>query len=330
MTTRISIALATYNGEKYLAEQLQSFCTQTRLPDELIVCDDCSTDGTMQVIYDFQKQAPFSVKIFHNSENLGYIQNFSKALSLCSGDIVFLSDQDDVWLSIKIEKMTQYFELNPDLQLLIHDLDYCKEDLTPIGQTKIERVANFFDLNRDFVVGMATAIREPFLKLCLPIPKETKITHDMWLHQCAYVVQKKAIIREVLALYRRHYINVTTKDRLNVDFVTKPNHFKNSLLKKLRNINNLKTLLDASLDQYLVHWLQGKSELLVENKYISKIDLEHIIEKEFNILHNIKNRRHILSLPRLERIAQIYNMYQRGGYGHFKGLRTAIGDLLPK
>lgn len=330
MKNSISIALATYNGEKYLAEQLQSFCAQTRLPDELIVCDDCSNDETLKIIYAFKKQAPFSVKVYVNSNNLGYIQNFSKALSLCTGDIIFLSDQDDVWLPHKIEKMIQYFDLNPDIQLLVHDLDYCKEDLTPIGQTKIERMENIFDLNQSFVVGMATAIRRPFLRLCLPIPKSTRITHDLWLHKCAIAINKKKIIRESLALYRRHNLNVTYKDKLNVDFVTQPHHFKKNIRTKIKNVNKLKSILESFLEQSFIEWLQNNRELLVAYNYLTLPELENFLEKELGRLDCIRKRCSILSLSRLKRIRPIYGLYQKGDYDYFDGLRTAIGDFLPK
>ncbi|HIE59179.1 MAG TPA: glycosyltransferase, partial [Hydrogenothermaceae bacterium] len=93
---RISIALATYNGDTYLQDQLNSYIAQERLPDEMVVCDDVSKDETVAILEAFQKVAPFEVQIIKNETNLGYTKNFEKALSLCSGDIVFFSDQDDV------------------------------------------------------------------------------------------------------------------------------------------------------------------------------------------------------------------------------------------
>ena len=94
---KASIALATYNGERYLQEQLNSFLHQTRLPDEIIACDDCSTDRTMDILESFAISALFAVYIYRNAINLGYTKNFERAISLCSGDVIFLSDQDDVW-----------------------------------------------------------------------------------------------------------------------------------------------------------------------------------------------------------------------------------------
>lgn len=93
--TTISTAMCTYNGEKYLREQLESIARQTLLPNELVVCDDCSSDETVEIIQDFSRNAPFSVRLMINENNLGFAKNFEKAITLCSGEIIVLSDQDD-------------------------------------------------------------------------------------------------------------------------------------------------------------------------------------------------------------------------------------------
>src|SRR5690606_31903339 len=155
------VAVATYNGASYLREQLSSIASQTMPPSEVVICDDASSDETIVIAYEFATRSIFDVKVVVNSSNLGYAQNFSKALQSCSGDIVFLCDQDDVWLPTKIEKMMDRFNSDPEVQLLIHDLEFCNERLEPIGQTKIGRMQSVSDINRDFIVGMATAIRGP-------------------------------------------------------------------------------------------------------------------------------------------------------------------------
>ena len=95
-TATISVALCTYNGAQHLPAQLASIAGQTRQPDELLVCDDVSDDFTIEVIESFAHNVPFPVRVFINNEKLGAIKNFEKAVSLCTGDILFLSDQDDV------------------------------------------------------------------------------------------------------------------------------------------------------------------------------------------------------------------------------------------
>ena len=94
---KISIAMTAFNGAKYINEQLNSFASQTRLPDEVVVCDDISSDDTFEILDNFARSAPFKMIVVRNNKNLGYTKNFEKALSLCSGDLIFLSDQDDIW-----------------------------------------------------------------------------------------------------------------------------------------------------------------------------------------------------------------------------------------
>lgn len=105
--------MCTYNGEAYLREQLNSFLAQTRLPDELIVCDDGSIDATVSILHSFKETAPFPVTIFVNERNLRVCKNFEKAISYCTGDIIALSDQDDIWLPEKLATLLDAFDKHP-------------------------------------------------------------------------------------------------------------------------------------------------------------------------------------------------------------------------
>ena len=98
----ISVAMATYNGERFLEEQLRSLGEQTTLPDELVVCDDTSTDRTPQILAQFAKRASFPVKLFTNDQRLGWRKNFLKAARLCTSEYIAFCDQDDVWLKEKL------------------------------------------------------------------------------------------------------------------------------------------------------------------------------------------------------------------------------------
>jgi glycosyltransferase involved in cell wall biosynthesis len=319
---KISIALATFNGGKYLQEQLDSFLNQNRLPDELVVCDDGSNDETLSILEGFSEKAPFPVKIYLNEKNLGYSQNFSKALALCEGDLIFLSDQDDVWLPDKINIVMQRFDERPEVQLIIHDLDYCKENMTPIGQTKIERMSGFFDLQKDYVVGMATAIRGDFLRLCLPIPDNREVGHDNWLHDCSNVVEGKAIIEDVLALHRRHVSNATASNGLNMDFVTDRNYF-------YRNVRLMsKTPIEYEAPSALYGWMQERKLLLSELGYVQLSCLNKKIEKQKFLVSSLKRRSSIHAAPRMSRLRLILSLYVDGGYAFFSGLRSAVKDLV--
>ena len=101
ITASISVAMATYNGGRFLREQLDSLNQQTVLPRELVVCDDRSTDNTVRILEEFASQAAFPVKVVVNENRLGFGDNFMKAASLCSGDLISFCDQDDIWYSNK-------------------------------------------------------------------------------------------------------------------------------------------------------------------------------------------------------------------------------------
>ena len=118
---KISIAMATYNGARFIGEQLESFASQTVLPNELVVCDDCSTDGTRKIVRRFGDRAPFAVRLHENATRLGVTRNFEKAIGLCQGDIVFLSDQDDAWFENKLQVVSTLFEGNPLIMVITND-----------------------------------------------------------------------------------------------------------------------------------------------------------------------------------------------------------------
>ena len=97
---KISIAMCTYNGAEFLPAQLQSILTQSRPPDEIIICDDRSTDDTQALLKKFATESPIPIAVHINDHNLGSVKNFERTISLCTGDVIALSDQDDVWAVI--------------------------------------------------------------------------------------------------------------------------------------------------------------------------------------------------------------------------------------
>jgi glycosyltransferase involved in cell wall biosynthesis len=113
---KISVALCTYNGTQYLALQLASIFFQTIPVNEIIVCDDGSEDDTLSIIDDFQKLHPGIIRFYQNEYNLGAKKNFEKAIGLTTGDFIFLSDQDDIWLPHKVSATLHFFENNIDAQ----------------------------------------------------------------------------------------------------------------------------------------------------------------------------------------------------------------------
>lgn len=204
----ISIAMATFNGAKYLKDQLESFVNQSRNPDEVIICDDCSTDETLAIIERFKKVAPFDVTIVKNEKNLGYTKNFEKAISLCSGDLIFFSDQDDYWNVDKIEVIEKVFINHPDKLLVIHDGELVDEALISFGATKLRQIMSGYGSDKLFITGALSAIHKDILPYVLPIPDD--ITgHDKWIHDIAYILNTRLVLNKTLQILRRHSSNTS-------------------------------------------------------------------------------------------------------------------------
>lgn len=215
---KISIAMCTHNGESYVQEQLDSIAAQTRLPDELIICDDRSGDNTRTILETFASQAPFLVRLYTNEARLGSPKNFEKAISLCEGDIIALSDQDDVWAPEKLERIEAVFSSAPDTGLVFTDAEVVDENLRPLGyrlwqscrftrrQQSLIRKGRAFEvmLVQCVVAGGAMAFRSRFRELVLPIPNTPRLVHDMWIASVIAVVADIGLIDECLTKYRQH------------------------------------------------------------------------------------------------------------------------------
>ena len=197
----ISIAMCTYNGEKFIQNQLESIINQTQPPDEIIICDDCSTDNTVDKVKSILKNWKNSWRIVVNDYNLGFKKNFEKAISLCSGDIIFLSDQDDIWLSDKIEKIARVFNENPNCLLVFHDAKVVSlnQDIAPYSlwsrlEFKYENIVKGdyrAFLNHGIVQGCACAFRRNLFKKAYPFP--TEAIHDEWLGLIAALIPNSII-----------------------------------------------------------------------------------------------------------------------------------------
>ena len=132
---KLSIALATCNGQHFLRDQLNSFLSQTRRPDELVVCDDRSDDQTPGILTEFCELAPFPVRILQNEHRLGIIKNFEQAVGLCGGDVIFLSDQDDSWAPEKLARHEAVYLSQSDVGLVFSNGEGVDEALAPLGYT---------------------------------------------------------------------------------------------------------------------------------------------------------------------------------------------------
>jgi glycosyltransferase involved in cell wall biosynthesis len=215
-TLSISVALCTYNGEKYLREQLSSIAAQTRLPDEMVICDDGSADSTAEIIEEFARTAPFPVRCARNPQNLGSTKNFEKAISLCTGDLIALCDQDDIWLPEKLVRQAEMMERDPSLGGVFSDAELIDDSSRTLGrrlwvtslftrrkQRKFQAgMAAGVLLNRNVVTGATLMVRADLCPLFWPIPKSWY--HDGWIAWMLVVHSKLALIKEPLIHYRIH------------------------------------------------------------------------------------------------------------------------------
>ncbi|MGN1273881.1 MAG: glycosyltransferase family 2 protein [Thermoguttaceae bacterium] len=219
MNLSVSIALCTYNGERFLREQLDSYSRQTRLPDEIVVCDDGSKDRTLAILEEWAKTSPCNVRIVRNEQNLGYAQNFGKAVSLCTGDVIFLSDQDDVWEPEKIEKMTAVFEEEPEVNLVVSDGFIIDENAQKVERSMRELTELwYYDEPEAFCVlnpqkedcfpqGCASAFRATLRELFLPVPPNWP--HDIWLQVTAPLAGQGRVLNSRLFSYRLYSANTS-------------------------------------------------------------------------------------------------------------------------
>lgn len=215
---KISVAMCTYNGARYLPEQLESLALQNRLPDELVVCDDNSTDQTVHILSNFAASASFPVSVNVNKQTLGLIKNFEQAISFCQGDVVALCDQDDVWLPAKLERFAAEFSRSPDVGLVFTDAEVVDENLQPAGYSlwqklgfsrreseQLQRGGGFDALLQGATVtGATAAFRSRFKPLVLPFPTDLNVIHDAWISMLVTAVSRVLPVEDRLIKYRQH------------------------------------------------------------------------------------------------------------------------------
>lgn len=214
----VSVALGTYNGERFLQQQLDSLAGQRVRPAELVACDDCSSDGTVAILEGFAAEAPFPVRIVRNEANLGFTANLIGAAERCEGPLIAFCDQDDVWLEDKIERCAQFFADHP-VRLLLHAAQPVDENLRPIGKpfpsvsrTKVAPAqgpdpwlfAPGFALVLDrSLLGLADWRRRPPSRDLHGQPMD----FDEWFYFLAWATGEIGFVDRCLVLYRQHGTN---------------------------------------------------------------------------------------------------------------------------
>lgn len=217
---KISVALCTFNGQSYLKEQINSILNQIHPVDEIIICDDCSNDKTIEIIKDFKVKFPNLIQLFENEQSLGTIKNFEKAISLTKGDLIFLSDQDDIWFCNKVSEMVTFFIENPKCKLLFTNGDLIDQNNVNLSSTLWEKwgfnTSNklswgksknaFKDLfyNRNYITGATVCFHSSLIINLIPIQCPYGYWHDAFLGLHAAAQNGLMFLDKSLINYRIH------------------------------------------------------------------------------------------------------------------------------
>ncbi len=316
---KLSVALCTFNGERYLPEQLASIREQTRLPDELVICDDASTDRTVAIARMFREQAPFEVRIELNTRNVGTTLNFDKAIGLCSGEMVVLADQDDSWFPDKLLTLESTLEKNPEAGFVFSNAEVVDDGLKPLGYTLWEalqfgaaererfRGGQAFEslMKRYRVTGATMAFRSAYRDIILPIPRDC--LHDAWVALMISAVAPCALISRPLIRYRQHGLQQF-------------GGAKRSLYRQLLAAVTRHRETFASL----THWYSSAFERLNKLPDVARGRLELLSQKAAHC----RQRMGMRNSGRL-RLPFILQELWKGNYHRFsRGWKTAAQDLL--
>jgi glycosyltransferase involved in cell wall biosynthesis len=263
MPTRLSIALCTYNGRAFLKEQLASILAQTRLPDEVIVVDDDSTDNTVELLEAFRSEAPFPVRIHVQPTNIGSTRNFETALRHCTGDLIALSDQDDVWSPSRLEASEDFLQHNPRAAFVFTDGQVIDEAGHLLNrtlwqsfhfdeqlQTQMASGDTSILVRHRFITGATITLRASLLSKVLPFPASW--VHDEWLATITPFFAEIGMLPLPLLHYRVHSSQQVGAKRTRT----------NTAVAHWQNIQRLDTQMREIFAHLALHPPQRRFELL--------------------------------------------------------------------
>ncbi|MCX2482122.1 glycosyltransferase [Pedobacter sp. MR2016-24] len=251
----ISIAVCTYNGEKYLREQLDSLTEQDYPSLEIVIVDDCSSDGTYTLLEQYQQRND-QIRLYKNEENLGFNKNFARALSLCKGSFIAIADQDDIWDLHKISLMMASID---DNLLLYHDSAIIDHNGSLTGKMSdghrfVKGQCTAYLLYNNSISGHACFFNKELLSHTGPFPEN--MYYDWWMAYTAACLGRLDFIMDTLVYHRRHLSNSTVKDTIN---------------DKDRRVRNLNIFRDHPLNpketEYLISKLLHAYQLLLNTTF---------------------------------------------------------------
>lgn len=323
---RISVAMCTFNGAAYLREQLESIAAQTHRPCELIICDDASRDETGAIVAEFAAAAPFPVHFHRNEFNLGSTKNFERAASLCEGDAIALSDQDDVWLPHKLAALSLVLEQDRSVGAVFSNAALVDQDLKPMGRDlwssipftaehrRMLATGTMADLmlRHSFVTGATLMFRREFMRLAAPFPTEHRLhIHDRWIALLVAAVSELRALDEELVLYRQH-------DGQQIGATRRTGGLRTTLSKKF-TASRKPLLSDLNAQRAILTRLTDRPDFIPHFKLVEALRTR-IAHLEF---------RSQLPSSRWRRLHPVLRELARRGYHRCaNGLLSAIKDLV--
>ncbi len=323
---KISVALCTYNGERFIEAQLNSILNQSRLPDEVIVCDDGSTDNTVDIVRGVSLSYPGIVRVYKNNVNLGCVKNFEQAIRRAGGSVIFLSDQDDVWFRDKIKVMCAPFTENRGIGLVYSDALITDMALQHRGSTLFKRRRNL-RLNmvrsaRQLIKGVGIngctmAFRSALKEFALPVCRGWG--HDHWIAFIAHAVTGVQPISKPLMFYRRHGGNC------GIDLT-----LEDGWLNKWQRILQTSGMAVYTGDRE--RWGSMYRRLLeisagdLETAYRFRF-LEFLLECERRLEFACQRERFKQDM-RIKRLPLLWGLFKGDYHRHLRGIRSFMKDLL--
>ena len=326
--------MCTFNGAAFLPHQLESLANQTRLPDELVVRDDGSTDGTLEMLADFARSAPFPVVVNENRRRLGIPDNFWAAISDATGELISLCDQDDIWAPAKLERSVEVLDADPSVGAVLTNGSCIDAAGRPTGvplwdgacfsaaDQEAFRSGRELDvlLRRQVVTGATLTFRASLLPGMDPWPP---ITHDIWISIAVAVRARLEAIDEPLIAYRLHGGNSVGLPTflLSGSVLVRYGRMARLHLQRLADpeINADKMVAEAALCKYVSELLERIPCPRAGPAY--RATLEHVAD--------MLQFRQELPRRRWRRVPPVVERARRGDYRLYaNGWRSCVSDLV--
>lgn len=297
-----SVLIATWNGEKFIKEQLESIGSQTRLPDEIIISDDGSTDNTIEIARCALALGSIPFKIVTSNGRNGSSRNFCNGLSHCKNDLIFFCDQDDIWNANKIEILASTLESNEDISYCFTDAALVNSDLSPIGlnlweSLDIKDTIARYNLASDqmdvlfhqpIVTGATSAFRRIAINSCQPFPPEW--IHDRWCSTLLATMLHRGIAIEIpTILYRQHHEQQVGGNGMSA--LQRWKHIRHTSAKKIEIESLMWEILHSRIDESSI-WKQRVIEKISHFRVRSEISKSNFIKSFYLSAHELINRRY--------------------------------------